>query len=843
MKKKKKVDQFKKTKQNLELLSELAKTNELLERGFSSIDLMIAHMDRDFNFIRVNRAYAEADKQEPEFYIGQNHFVLFPNKENEGLFRSVVETGESIFFYEKPFEYPEHPERGVTYWDWSLQPIKDTDGKVSEVILSLVNVTERKKAQEAQRRLTNILEATSDFVAMADLEGRVLYCNKAARQMLGIGEDEDISQLKISDTHPQWANDMVLEGGIPIAIRQGIWSGETAFLGRDGREIPVSQIILAHKSPEGNLEFLSTIARDITERKKIEDNIHATNTLLRLLTPKTTRKGYLDALVNLICDWSKCRCVGIRVRNEQGFIPYESYIGFSADFWKSENWLSIDQDQCACIRVVKGELAPQDASIMTSAGSFHCNNTLKFVANLPDREQARYRGVCVEEGFMTVAVIPIRYRDEMIGAIHLADERQGRAPSSVVEFLETLTPLIGEAIHRFNLESELHRNYETQKAINSLLRLSLENIPLEEFLERTLDMMISIPMISLEGKGCIFIAEPDSNVLVMKAQYGLPDSIKKRCARVSFGACLCGRTALTKQIQYTDYLNDCHDFPIEGIPPHSHYHVPILFGNRLLGLITLYLKEEDRPSHEKEGFLTAVANTLASIILRKEWEVALRESESRLRLLSDQLLTAQENERKQIARDLHDGVGQMLSAIKFKIEDIIQLTEKGEGSHEAKSLGHLVPLIRESIEEVRRIQMDIRPSILDDLGIIATVGWFTREFGKVYSAVSIQKQIDLQENEVPVPLKIVIYRIIQEALNNIAKHSRANRATIALRKKEGIIELTVEDDGAGFDLENHPNGFGLGSMRERIELSGGLFLVESAPGRGTTINASWPRQI
>jgi signal transduction histidine kinase len=156
-----------------------------------------------------------------------------------------------------------------------------------------------------------------------------------------------------------------------------------------------------------------------------------------------------------------------------------------------------------------------------------------------------------------------------------------------------------------------------------------------------------------------------------------------------------------------------------------------------------------------------------------------------------------------------------------------------------KSPEHLVPLIRESIEEVRRIQMNLRPSILDDLGIIATIGWFTREFEKIYSSISVQKKIDIHEDEIPLPLKIAIYRIIQEALNNIAKHSRATQAIIVLRNKERDVELTVEDDGVGFDLGNHPNGFGLGSMRERIELSGGIFTIESAIGIGTTIKASW----
>jgi len=129
----------------------LLETKELLETVFSSINLLVAYMDTNFNFIRVNRAYAEADGRVPEFFIGKNHFALYPNKENEEIFRKVVKTGKPYFASEKPFEYAEHPERGVTYWDWSLQPVKGPGGKVSGVVLSLVNVTERKRAQEAGR--------------------------------------------------------------------------------------------------------------------------------------------------------------------------------------------------------------------------------------------------------------------------------------------------------------------------------------------------------------------------------------------------------------------------------------------------------------------------------------------------------------------------------------------------------------------------------------------------------------------------------------------------------------------------------------------------------------------
>jgi GAF domain-containing protein len=137
----------------------LAETTQLLETIFDHTHVLVACMDSHFNLLRVNRAYAAADEREPSFFPGRNHFDLYPNQENEEIFHHVVETGQLYAVYAKPFEYPDHPGRGVSYWDWSLVPLKDSEGTVTGLVLTMANVTDRVRADQTLRANEKLLRA------------------------------------------------------------------------------------------------------------------------------------------------------------------------------------------------------------------------------------------------------------------------------------------------------------------------------------------------------------------------------------------------------------------------------------------------------------------------------------------------------------------------------------------------------------------------------------------------------------------------------------------------------------------------------------------------------------
>jgi len=226
-------------------------------------------------------------------------------------------------------------------------------------------------------------------------------------------------------------------------------------------------------------------------------------------------------------------------------------------------------------------------------------------------------------------------------------------------------------------------------------------------------------------------------------------------------------------------------------------------------------------------------------------EAALRNSESESHLLSAQLFSAQEMERKRIASELHDGIGASLGVIRQGLDRALLISREHDCALVESALEAITPQLKRTVNDLRRVAMDLRPSTLDDIGILATLSWFMREFGEANPKVAIEKRIDIKESDVPVALKTVIFRVAQEAFNNIAKHARATRIGLALNRDGGTIELAVRDNGIGFDparLAAHrdtASGMGLGSMRERVEMSAGRFRIDTTPGQGAQLVATW----
>jgi len=184
----------------------------------------------------------------------------------------------------------------------------------------------------------------------------------------------------------------------------------------------------------------------------------------------------------------------------------------------------------------------------------------------------------------------------------------------------------------------IKRNSQAQAVLNKLLHISLKNLELEAMLEQFIDEITSISWLALESKGAIFLVGDERDVLEMKAHRALNPHALEMCVRVPFGTCLCGQAAMLGETQFVDRIDERHDLEYHGISPHGHYCVPIISGsNEVLGVITLYVAEGHQRDKREEGFLSAIADTLAGIIELKNTQQRLKERGAELEIKSRDL--------------------------------------------------------------------------------------------------------------------------------------------------------------------------------------------------------------
>jgi signal transduction histidine kinase len=251
---------------------------------------------------------------------------------------------------------------------------------------------------------------------------------------------------------------------------------------------------------------------------------------------------------------------------------------------------------------------------------------------------------------------------------------------------------------------------------------------------------------------------------------------------------------------------------------------------------------ESRVRARTQALADANRDLRNEIIRREQAEVALRSSRNELMALSEQLIGAQEGERKRIAVELHDSVGQSLSAVKYSLERGVEMLRKPKLGDPAAVFKLAVQRIQQTAESIRSISTHLRPRILDELGAASAVQWFCRDFAEIYPSLSVVADVKVDDGHVPGRLATVVYRALQELLNNVAKHAKARHALVKLSLEDNVLVLEVRDNGVGFDTataESRRHGSGLRNLRERAQMTGGQFSITRAPGRGTLAQLIW----
>jgi len=756
---------------------------------FSSSVTPLVLFDKNFNFIRVNEAYARIWQKDISYFRGKNRFELNSHK-IKPIFEEVVRTKKPFKATEYPFVFDDYPEKGQTYWNWSLTPLLDKKGDVEMLVMSSEDVTERKvieqtmKASEEHTRA--VLEALPVGVWFTDENGVIIHGNGTAQKIwkgakyVGIEGYKEYKGWWVGSGKPikpeEWALARAIQKG-EISMNE-----EVEIECFDGTHKIILNSALPIRDTNGKVKGAIVVNQDITQEKETARQISITNTLLKLFAEKMSLKEYLDGIVEQIKIWSGCSCVGIRVFDEEGYLPYKSCVGFGHDFLQLESQVPLEGHGCICVRVAMGINEIQDSHAMTEGGSFCCNDADEFLNMLSKEKKERYRGVCFQKGYKSVAVIPVRSNERMVGVIHIADTLNMKIPPKTITFLESISPLIGEAIFRFSVESDLR----SVSAYNrSLIEVSLD------------------PLVTIDPKGKI----SDVNSATEK--------ITGYCREELIGT------------DFSDYFTD---------PERARIAYQLAFGEGSVRDYELQIRHRDKRRITPVLYNAAVYRDRAGQV--KGVFAAARDITEKVRLEQEirqaQKMQAIGTLAGGIAHDFNNIIAGIIGFTEMALDDIqpdnpthrrLELALKG--AYRGRDL------VRQILTFSRRGEQEKKPvsmsSVLD--GVLPLVR------ASLPSTIEIRKHVLVKDDN--------IIEADQTQLHQVILNLSAN-AAYAMRDKSGILELVLDEEDISFHKTGLAKRFkpgvyvklvvcdnGCGMEPELIERIFDPFFTTKPPGEGT----------
>lgn len=383
---------------------------------------------------------------------------------------------------------------------------------------------------------------------------------------------------------------------------------------------------------------------------------------------------------------------------------------------------------------------------------------------------------------------------------------------------------------------ELSVLYDVSKFLNS--RLDLKHI-----LEGSMRYLMRI--IPISGC-CVYLYNSKNENFILENQIGLPESFKHNILYIKDAFIqaleddsidsISSKHEKNKKSEFLQALEDC------GLKSADSF--PLYTKDSLRGFFILFSREEHSLTPQEASLVSTVAAEIdISIDNAMLNELAMKRQKNIEKLLS-QLIYAQEDERRRIASEIHDGTAQSLVAMLTKIQTSIELIK--QNPEKAKSnLEEVKNVIVDNVKEIRQIIFDLRPSSLDDLGLISAIQVYVNRF-KEEKKMNISFKSNVNHINLSPTISVSAFRIIQESLNNIARHSNADKVTIDIKFEEKVLKLDIVDNGEGFDLEMAREkmvigaSFGITGMQERVSMLNGSFDIQTKPGKGTKISIKIP---
>jgi len=537
------------------------KYRSLVEYSADSIYML----DRELRYLSVNEELLRRLGLPREKVLGRKFEELHTaeeTKEFAAKAREVFETGRAV-------QQEHYHERLGRFFLRTISPVRDPKtGEVRAITVVGKDITPLKQAEEKLRKseeeYRSLAENVADILLRIDLKGNCTYISKNVQEETGYTLEE-VKKMNIKDI-------LTPESYRTALNRIKMWQGGARSLPpyvvevklKDGRIVPF-ELKTSPIFENGELKGFQIVARNIAERAE------ATRALQQA-------RAYAESIVETV---------------------HEPLLVLDAE-------MRVISANRAFYELFK--VSPEE----TEKRSLYELGNRQW--DIPELRRLLKDVVEKNASFQEYVVV---HDFPLIGRrIMMLRARQMR---TAAEEKPMILLAIEDVTERQMMETQLKRSIDIQTAIISLLSIPLK-YSLEEILKRSLDVVLSISWLGFESRGAIFLFDEKQNALVLKAQRKLPEPLQRTCALVPVGKCLCGKAAATKKIIFADHVDENHETSYEGITPHGHYCVPILSDDKLMGVLNIYVKEGHRREETEEDFLKAIANALALIIARKNFE-------------------------------------------------------------------------------------------------------------------------------------------------------------------------------------------------------------------------------
>jgi PAS domain S-box-containing protein len=705
----------------------------------------------------------------------------------------------------------------------------DATGQMTRLLVASRDISKRRDAEQAQDRLTLILEATTDYVGMATVDGYPFYANAAGRKMIGLDPDEALD-FHLSMNHPDWANEIIVNEGIPTAIREGYWRGENALLHRDGHEIPVSQVILAHRGPDGNVEFLSTIMRDISERKREEvERIEWTNRYA----------AAIRASGQVLFDWNS-------YTNEMAYAgDTERVLGYTI------------AELAGGLERFRTLVHPEDLAIF--------NDQVQKVTATRDPFHVQFRLRHKNGNYIYIEAKGYFFLDRLgqIGRMvgFFADiTAQREAQQVLAQAQESLEQRVGERTAELERASGVIEDHaRAQGAIAQLGQRALSGTALSKLMDEAMQVICSV----LHVDCCSLLAlTRDGSELIARAQLGWPESNSGNRIPVGHGS-QAGYTLLTHEPVIVNDMSSETRFSISSAVVNarvkSGLSVLVEGAEGALGVLAAFTLAQRNFAQEDVHFLQAVANVLTAAIQRVKAEESIRLAREAAELAS----RAKTEFLSRMSHELRTPLNAILGFTQLMEAEPLSPSLAESVGHVSRAGKHLLSLINEVLD-ISRIdagRFALAPEPVE-------VHVFLRDSIASIQSLSIRHEIPiiLEPAEAAIPTLQVLadrqrlHQVMSNLLSNAVKYNRSGgRVTVSYRADGPRIRITVADTGRGIEPDKlarlflpferlgaestdiEGSGIGLALSRGIIHALQGELNVESHVSEGSTFWISLPR--